>query len=110
MRVEPPIASPASLGEAFGLLASGEPWRPIAGGTDVLVQLTGEMGPPPERVLDIWRLDELRGITVEGDVLTMGALTTYTQIRNSELCREHLPALVAAAAKTNVRPTLIRMA
>lgn len=99
MRVEPPVTSPTSLGEAYALLSGdGGAWRPIAGGTDVFVQLTGDMGPPPERVLDIWRLNELRGVTVEDGVLTMGALTTYTQIRNSELCQQQLPALVEAAA------------
>lgn len=98
MRVEPPVASPASLDEALSLLAGGDVWRPIAGGTDVFVQLTGDMGPAPERVLDLWRLNELRGIAVEDGALIMGALTTYTQIRSSDACREHLPALVAAAA------------
>ncbi|HEY8134481.1 MAG TPA: FAD binding domain-containing protein, partial [Candidatus Limnocylindrales bacterium] len=98
MRVEPPIASPATLAEAFALLASGEVWRPIAGGTDLIVQMTGDLAPPPERVLDIWRIPELRGITVGDGALTMGALTTYTQIRYSDACREHLPALWEAAA------------
>jgi carbon-monoxide dehydrogenase medium subunit len=98
MRVEPPVASPASLAEAFGLLASGDGWRPVAGGTDLLVQLTGDLAPPPERVLDIWRLTELRGISLDDGALVMGALTTYTDIRRSDLCQEHLPALVAAAA------------
>jgi CO/xanthine dehydrogenase FAD-binding subunit len=49
-------------------------------------------------VLDLWRLEGLRGIDVEGDVLALGALTTYTAIRRSPVCREHLPALVDAAA------------
>ena len=40
----------------------------------------------------------MRGIAVEGDAITLGALTTYTEIRRSALCREHLPALVEAAA------------
>src|SRR5688572_3587696 len=87
-----------SLSEAYALLAGGDGWRPVAGGTDLLVQLTGDLAPPPERVLDIWRLDELRGITVGNGVLTLGALTTYTDIRRSELCREQVPALVEAAA------------
>ena len=30
--------------------------------------------------------------------MTLGALTTYTDIRRSAICREHLPALVEAAA------------
>lgn len=98
MRVEPPVASPATLAEAFALLASGEVWRPIAGGTDLIVQMTGDLAPPPERVLDIWRVPELRGISLDDGALVMGALTTYTDIRRSELIQEHLPALVEAAA------------
>ena len=68
------------------------------GGTDLMVQITGELGEPPERVLDIWHLDELRGIRVEGDALVLGALTTYTEIRRSPLVAEFLPALAEAAA------------
>jgi CO/xanthine dehydrogenase FAD-binding subunit len=99
MRVEPPVESPTSLAEAYALLSGKDGvWRPIAGGTDLLVQLTGDLGPAPEHVLDIWRIPELRGITVQDGVLTMGALTTYTQIRSSAECRQHLPALVEAAA------------
>ena len=71
---------------------------PIAGGTDLLVQITGELGPPPERVIDLWQVDELRGIAIRGEYLELGALTTYTDIRRSPICREHLPALVEAAA------------
>ncbi len=97
MPVEPPIETPRSLADAFAILASG-PHRPIAGGTDVMVQITGELGPPPERMIDLSRLDDLRGISIDGGALTLGALTTYTEIRESALCREHLPALVEAAA------------
>ena len=97
MPFEPPVESPRRLSDAYALLADG-PWRPVAGGTDLLVQITGELGPPPERVLDIWGLDELRGIGVADGWLTLGALTTYTAIRRSPVVREHLPALAEAAA------------
>ena len=63
-----------------------------------MVQITGEIGEPPDRVLDLWHLDELRGIRLEDDVLVIGALTTYTEIRRSPVVREHLPALAEAAA------------
>jgi CO/xanthine dehydrogenase FAD-binding subunit len=95
--VEPPIETPRTLSEAYGILATG-PHRPIAGGTDVMIQITGELGPPPDRMIDLWRLAELRGIAADGHALTLGALTTYTEIRQSAVCREHLPALVEAAA------------
>jgi len=98
--VEPASQSPARLDVAYELLADGggAPWRPLAGGTDLMVQMTGEIGEPPARVLDIWRLDELRGIGVDGDALVLGALTTYTEIRRSPLVAEHLPVLAEAAA------------
>jgi xanthine dehydrogenase small subunit len=98
--VEPPSASPRRLDEAFSLLADvdGGPWRPLAGGTDLMVQLTAAIGDPPERLLDIWALDELRGIRLDGDALVIGALTTYTEIRRSPIVAEVLPALAEAAA------------
>jgi CO/xanthine dehydrogenase FAD-binding subunit len=97
MPVEPPVASPRSLAEAYALLAE-VPHRPVAGGTDLLVQITGELGDPPERVLDIWYLDELRGIRMESNELVIGALTTYAEIRRSPIIAEFLPAFAEAAA------------
>lgn len=97
MPVEPPVVSPATLREAYRAMADSPPARPIAGGTDLMVALTGELGEPPARTVDLWRLDELRGITSDGDEMTIGALTTYSVIRASALCREHLPGLVEAA-------------
>lgn len=99
--VEPPSLSPARLAEAYAVLADGtdgEPWRPLAGGTDLMVQITGELGEPPARVLDLWALDELRGISVERDALVIGALTTYTELRRSPVVADLVPALVEAAA------------
>lgn len=97
MPVEPAVVSPASLADAYALLAEA-PTRPIAGGTDLMVALTGELGDPPERVMDLWRLDDLRGMALDGDAVVLGALTTYSEIRRSALCREHLSVLVEAAA------------
>jgi CO/xanthine dehydrogenase FAD-binding subunit len=97
MPPEPPVVSPATLSEAFELIAA-LPHRPVAGGTDLLVQISGELGEPPDRVIDLWALDVLRGIHVEPDALVIGALTTYTDIRRSMDVAEHLPALADAAA------------
>jgi CO/xanthine dehydrogenase FAD-binding subunit len=97
MRAEPPIETPRTLFEAYERLAAAVV-RPIAGGTDVMVAITGELGPIPERMLDLSRLEELRGISLEQGALILGARTTYTEIRRSTVCHEHLPALVDAAA------------
>jgi CO/xanthine dehydrogenase FAD-binding subunit len=99
--VEPPIETPRSLAEAYATLAESSAdaqITPIAGGTDVMVRITGEIGEPPTRMIDLWSLDELRGIASDGVAINIGALTTYTEIRRSATCREHLPALVEAAA------------
>jgi CO/xanthine dehydrogenase FAD-binding subunit len=99
--VEPPIETPADLGEAYAILAASTAdalITPIAGGTDVMVRITGEIGEPPQRMVDLSRLAELRGIALDGDAVVLGAATTYTDIRRSDACREHLPALVEAAA------------
>ena len=47
MPVEPPVTTARTLAEAYALLASADadaPLRPVAGGTDLLVQITGEIG------------------------------------------------------------------
>jgi CO/xanthine dehydrogenase FAD-binding subunit len=99
---EPPIDVPGHLFEAYEVLATslaeGTPTTPIAGGTDVMVQITGELREPPARMIDLSRIEALRGIALEQGALVLGARTTYTEIRRSTLCREHLPALVEAAA------------
>ena len=91
------IESPRRLAEAYALLAE-RPLRPVAGATDVLVQAGGNLESWPEPLLDIWQLDELRGIDRDGDALVLGALTTYTDLRRSRLVATLLPALAEAAA------------
>jgi CO/xanthine dehydrogenase FAD-binding subunit len=61
-----------------------------------MVLMNAHMLDAPE-FLDIWRVDELRGINDEGDTLRIGALATYTQLIKSKLIQQHVPALVAAS-------------
>ncbi len=97
MSAEPPVVSPATLSEAFALRAEGG-WRPLAGGTDLMVQLEADVAEPPARVLDLWRLDELKGISTDGYEVSVGALTTYTELRHSPVISARLHALSEAAA------------
>jgi CO/xanthine dehydrogenase FAD-binding subunit len=97
MIVEPPVISPSTLGEAYALLAGGG-YRPLAGGTDLMVQLAADVAEPPQSVLDLWRLDELRGIGYDGYEVSIGALTTFAELRHSPVIRARLPALGEAAA------------
>ena len=69
---------------------------PIAGATDVYVGLN--FGTLKEKsYLDIWALDELRGISVNDDMLSIGALATYTSIIRSKDVNARLPMLVEAS-------------
>jgi CO/xanthine dehydrogenase FAD-binding subunit len=74
-------------------------WRPFAGGTDLMVLL--EAGKLPHRkFLSIWKLSELRGIEVTGAHVTLGALTTYTEVRRHEVLAREFSLLCRAAAET----------
>ena len=55
---------------------------------------------PPGRYLSIWQLPELRGIEVTPEYVTLGAVTTYTQIRKHPILAAEFPLLCAAAAET----------
>ncbi len=97
MNAEPPVISPATLSEAYAVMASGG-YRPLAGGTDLMVQLEADVAEPPLAVLDLWRLDELRGISTDGYDVSIGALTTFADVRRSPVISARLPALAEAAA------------
>ena len=94
------LISPASLGEALDVLARNEgKWKPFAGGTDLMVLLeAGNL--PHKNYLNIWNLPELRGIEVTDTHVTLGALTTYTEVQNNEVLREEFPMLCQAASET----------
>jgi CO/xanthine dehydrogenase FAD-binding subunit len=84
------------LKAALAMLASDPSLTPIAGCTDVYVGL--HFGTMPERrFIDLWDLKELRGISVDGDALRIGALTTYTEIIQSKIVQKRVPMLVAAS-------------
>jgi xanthine dehydrogenase small subunit len=51
------------------------------------------------RVLDIWRVPELRGVRREDGTLSIGALTTYTELMASANVRTALPALAAVSGE-----------
>lgn len=90
------LVRPRSLREALWLLRDDPPLVPLAGCTDVYVGLNaGTLA--DRRFLDIWGLRELRGIRRDRKRLTIGALTTYTDVLRSRLVARHLPMLAAAA-------------
>ena len=90
------LLEPKSLREALRMLRDEGPLVPMAGCTDLYVSLNfGTL--PATRFVNLWPLAELRAIRVRGDVLSIGALATYTDLIRSPLVRRRLPMLVAAA-------------
>ena len=78
------------------MLRDEGPLTPLAGCTDLYVSLN--FGTLQEtRFLNLWRLDALRKIEVRRDVLTIGALATFTDLIRSKAVQKRLPMLVAAA-------------
>src|SRR5207249_5569153 len=94
------LISPASLGEALDMLVRNNGgWRPFAGGTDLMVLLeAGKL--PHTNYVNIWNLKELRGIEVTADRVTLGALTTYTEVQNHPVLAREFPMLCQAAKET----------
>lgn len=94
------LKTPRALNDALDLLArEAGAWKPFAGGTDLMVLLeAGQL--PHKNYLNIWNLPELRGIEVTDSHVTLGALTTYTEVSDHALLRKEFPMLGQAASET----------
>ena len=94
------LVSPATLGEALDVLAADDGvWLPFAGGTDLMVLLeAGKL--PHKNYLNIWNLKELRGVEVTDQHVTLGALTTYTEVQQEKVLQQEFPMLCQAASET----------
>ena len=94
-----PVTSVRSLPEAYALLRDRpQGLRVLAGGTDFMVAVNARVGLDRiGHVLDIWRLQELRGISFTAGVLQIGSLTTYSELMRSPEVVRHFPALSAVS-------------
>lgn len=90
------LRRPKTLPEALRMLRDDGALVPLAGATDLYVSLNfGTL--TQTRFIDLWPLQGLRRIGLAGDVLSIGALATYTSLIRSRLVRQRVPMLVAAA-------------
>lgn len=95
------VAQPQHLRHALQLLqesaAAGQPLRPMAGCTDVLVD--AHFGKPmPPVLLDLWALrGELGGLAWTNEGLVIGALCTYSEAMGQKRFRDELPMLLEAS-------------
>jgi len=87
---------PASLDETLDLLARHAAGaRIVAGGTDVLVELSRGVR-PTTTLIDVSRLRELKYVRVEGDTICLGALATHNDVLASPDCRRDARPLAQA--------------
>ena len=90
------MVTPRNVDDALARLPE---WRPFAGGTDLMVLFeAGKLR--HTRFMNIWALAELKGIEVAPDYVTVGALTTYTEVQRDAVLRQEFPMLCRAAAET----------
>jgi CO/xanthine dehydrogenase FAD-binding subunit len=89
------VLAPRTLDEALRLKADQPGAVPIEGGTDVMVELNFDRA-RPEALLDLNRVEELKGWTRDNGTLRLGASLTYTEAMQEPLAGL-LPALAEAS-------------
>jgi CO/xanthine dehydrogenase FAD-binding subunit len=90
------LLTPRSVREALRMLRDEGPLTPMAGCTDLYVGLNfGTLA--DTRFLNLWPLEPLRRIEARGNVLSIGALATHSDIIRSPLVRSRIPMLAAAS-------------
>ena len=88
--------APTSVEEALAALAEhGDEAKIIAGGQSLLPVLRMRLN-APEWVIDLGRIESLRGIRDDGDAIVIGAMTTHHDVRTSDLVREHAAVIARA--------------
>lgn len=91
-------ARASSVDNAIEILAEyGERAKVLSGGQSLMPAMNLRLL-APELLVDIGALDELRGITRQNGVLSIGALTRHVDLQNSPLITTHTPLLKEAIA------------
>jgi carbon-monoxide dehydrogenase medium subunit len=86
-----------SVGEAVALMQSHPGAKLLAGGHSLLPAMKLRVA-NPDAVIDIGRVDELKGISVANGFLTIGALTTHAEVAASAVVKANCPVLAQAAS------------
>lgn len=85
-----------SVDHALELLDKhGDEGRILAGGQSLMPTLNMRLS-QPDILIDINGLDDMKGISLDGDTVCIGALTRHVEVLNSEIVAEHLPLIAEA--------------
>jgi len=86
----------ASVEDASRLLGSGEA-KLVSGGMTLIPAMKTRLAAPSDLV-DISRIEALKGISVSGDTVTIGAATTHYEVANDAALKKACPALAHLAS------------
>ena len=106
------LYEPTTVREAVGVLTKfGNKARPLAGGSDLVAGVMkdwvqGKGMPLPDALVDLTTIPQLRGIKVDATGVTIGAITTLSEIAESKELSQRVPLLTQAA--NSVASPLIR--
>ena len=93
---QPSYHAPATIPEAVALLAADAAARPLAGGTDFIVQLrSGRIA--PSAIVDIKRIGGMIGVRRHGEGFAIGAATPCTALKADSALAAAWPGVVEAA-------------
>jgi carbon-monoxide dehydrogenase medium subunit len=88
---------PKTVAEAVSLLQGAADGKLLAGGHTLIPTLKQRLAQPSD-IIDLGSIAELKQIKTEGDRLIIGALTTYSEVVESETARTAIPALAQLAS------------
>ncbi|MBW0447037.1 xanthine dehydrogenase family protein subunit M [bacterium M00.F.Ca.ET.228.01.1.1] len=86
----------SSLDEALAWLREHADARPLSGGMTLIPTLKQRLA-APSHLIDLTRIEAMRGISVQGDVLHVGALTRHAEVAASPVVEAAIPALARLA-------------
>ncbi|MBR0898905.1 xanthine dehydrogenase family protein subunit M [Bradyrhizobium tropiciagri] len=89
---------PNDLSAALRLIETlGEDAKCLAGGHSLIPAMKLRLV-QPAHLIDLGKVEALRGISLEGDELVIGAMTTHWQVESSRIVQQELPSLAGAAS------------
>jgi aerobic carbon-monoxide dehydrogenase medium subunit len=91
--------APTTVDEALAALASGGDDVKVMGGGQSLLPILRMRLNAPDLLVDLSRIEALRGIRDDGDALVIGAMTPYSDVVESVLVHEHAALLAKAVAE-----------
>jgi carbon-monoxide dehydrogenase medium subunit len=90
---------PKSISEAIeDLIQAPQPAVPIAGGTDLLLDIRQGRHTPPHTLIDLTAVSEMNQIEARGDEIFIGAVVPINRLTAHPLVQDHAQALIEACS------------